>query len=321
MPGGVRAAELGGWGGDSHRGLPESRGGAERFSPRPGPARPGPARNQRCPLRQPPARGCHVPARRGQWAGGARCVLPAPRGPGGRAGRAAAPNRKARSHCALPRGAAGVGAAASRPQERQKRRGVEGKGCPSVFPRAKSPGSRAAGGGCTTRVLLGSASSGESLWPLLFLLLSLAFPLCFFFPLPILSRFPWPGGTMTASPDYLVILFVTTAGTNGARLGSDERELLQLLWKVVDLRTKKVFFFLRARRENPEPPLSLFPCYAGWPGSRAGCGYAGLVQVLVEGRAGAAGGELDPGADSPLLCFPWSWGTRTMCWSAPTTRS
>uniref|UniRef100_A0A803YPR8 Epithelial splicing regulatory protein 1 n=1 Tax=Meleagris gallopavo TaxID=9103 RepID=A0A803YPR8_MELGA len=45
---------------------------------------------------------------------------------------------------------------------------------------------------------------------------------------------------MTASPDYLVILFVTTAGTNGARLGSDERELLQLLWKVVDLRTKKL---------------------------------------------------------------------------------
>lgn len=42
MPGGVRAAELGGWGGDSHRGLPESRGGAERFSPRPGPARPRP---------------------------------------------------------------------------------------------------------------------------------------------------------------------------------------------------------------------------------------------------------------------------------------
>lgn len=46
---------------------------------------------------------------------------------------------------------------------------------------------------------------------------------------------------MTASPDYLVILFVTTAGTNGARLGSDERELLQLLWKVVDLRSKEVF--------------------------------------------------------------------------------
>uniref|UniRef100_A0A8C5IM85 Epithelial splicing regulatory protein 1 n=1 Tax=Junco hyemalis TaxID=40217 RepID=A0A8C5IM85_JUNHY len=45
---------------------------------------------------------------------------------------------------------------------------------------------------------------------------------------------------MTASPDYLVILFVTTAGTNGARLGSDERELLQLLWKVVDLRSKEL---------------------------------------------------------------------------------
>ncbi|NXK85952.1 ESRP1 protein, partial [Formicarius rufipectus] len=45
---------------------------------------------------------------------------------------------------------------------------------------------------------------------------------------------------MTASPDYLVILFVTTTGTNGARLGSDERELLQLLWKVVDLRNKEL---------------------------------------------------------------------------------
>uniref|UniRef100_A0A8C2SQE3 Epithelial splicing regulatory protein 1 n=1 Tax=Coturnix japonica TaxID=93934 RepID=A0A8C2SQE3_COTJA len=59
---------------------------------------------------------------------------------------------------------------------------------------------------------------------------------------------------MTASPDYLVILFVTTAGTNGARLGSDERELLQLLWKVVDLRTKKLGHphDLLVRPDHPE---------------------------------------------------------------------
>nr|XP_020641063.1 epithelial splicing regulatory protein 1 isoform X1 [Pogona vitticeps] len=45
---------------------------------------------------------------------------------------------------------------------------------------------------------------------------------------------------MTTSPDYLVVLFGTTAGANGARLGSDERELIQLLWTVVDLTNKKV---------------------------------------------------------------------------------
>ncbi|NWX84019.1 ESRP1 protein, partial [Nothoprocta ornata] len=45
---------------------------------------------------------------------------------------------------------------------------------------------------------------------------------------------------MTASPDYLVLLFVSTAGAGGARLGSDERELLQLLWRVLDLRSKEL---------------------------------------------------------------------------------
>ncbi|XP_075776495.1 epithelial splicing regulatory protein 1 isoform X3 [Pelodiscus sinensis] len=44
---------------------------------------------------------------------------------------------------------------------------------------------------------------------------------------------------MTASLDYLVILFGTTAGAQGAKLGSDEKELVQLLWKVVDLAHKK----------------------------------------------------------------------------------
>lgn len=43
-----------------------------------------------------------------------------------------------------------------------------------------------------------------------------------------------------ASPDYLVILFTTTAGANCAKLGSDEKEVIQLLWKVVDLANKKV---------------------------------------------------------------------------------
>uniref|UniRef100_A0A8C8RVS9 Epithelial splicing regulatory protein 1 n=1 Tax=Pelusios castaneus TaxID=367368 RepID=A0A8C8RVS9_9SAUR len=44
---------------------------------------------------------------------------------------------------------------------------------------------------------------------------------------------------MTASLDYLVILFGATAGVQGAKLGSDEKELVLLLWQVVDLARKK----------------------------------------------------------------------------------
>ncbi|KAM4688443.1 epithelial splicing regulatory protein 1 isoform 2-T2 [Discoglossus pictus] len=43
-----------------------------------------------------------------------------------------------------------------------------------------------------------------------------------------------------ASPDYLVILFTTTAGANGGKLGSDEKEVIQLSWRVIDLANKKV---------------------------------------------------------------------------------
>lgn len=51
---------------------------------------------------------------------------------------------------------------------------------------------------------------------------------------------PSPPIVMTASPDYLVVLFGITAGATGAKLGSDEKELILLLWKVVDLANKKV---------------------------------------------------------------------------------
>lgn len=37
------------------------------------------------------------------------------------------------------------------------------------------------------------------------------------------------------------MLFGITAGATGAKLGSDEKELILLLWKVVDLANKKVF--------------------------------------------------------------------------------
>lgn len=38
-----------------------------------------------------------------------------------------------------------------------------------------------------------------------------------------------------------MVLFGITAGATGAKLGSDEKELILLLWKVVDLSNKKVF--------------------------------------------------------------------------------
>lgn len=67
---------------------------------------------------------------------------------------------------------------------------------------------------------------------------------------------------MTTSPDYLVILFGTTAGANGANLGSDERELIQLLWRVVDLAHKKVYtwwWWTRGMRIHGFPLLSSQP--------------------------------------------------------------
>uniref|UniRef100_A0A4W3K466 Epithelial splicing regulatory protein 2 n=1 Tax=Callorhinchus milii TaxID=7868 RepID=A0A4W3K466_CALMI len=43
-----------------------------------------------------------------------------------------------------------------------------------------------------------------------------------------------------ASHDSLVVLYGATAGANGAKLGSDEREIVLLVWQVVDLHNKKV---------------------------------------------------------------------------------
>ncbi|XP_069777968.1 epithelial splicing regulatory protein 1 isoform X3 [Narcine bancroftii] len=44
---------------------------------------------------------------------------------------------------------------------------------------------------------------------------------------------------MAASIDYLVVLFGASAGENGKKLGSDEAELVLLLWQVVDLVNEK----------------------------------------------------------------------------------
>lgn len=48
---------------------------------------------------------------------------------------------------------------------------------------------------------------------------------------------------MTVNPDYLVLLFTTTSGASGDQLGTDEKEIVQLVWQVVDLTTKKVISY------------------------------------------------------------------------------
>lgn len=45
---------------------------------------------------------------------------------------------------------------------------------------------------------------------------------------------------MTAQVDYLVVLFTATSGASGDLLGSDEKELVQLVWQLVDLNNEKV---------------------------------------------------------------------------------
>lgn len=92
-----------------------------------------------------------------------------------------------------------------------------------------------------------AAARGGGWWSLFLFLLEEVLAQVSSFSLPphlTASRPPFspsPPIVMTASPDYLVVLFGITAGATGAKLGSDEKELILLLWKVVDLANKKVF--------------------------------------------------------------------------------
>lgn len=45
---------------------------------------------------------------------------------------------------------------------------------------------------------------------------------------------------MTEQVDYLVVVFTATSGASGELLGSDEKELVQLVWQLVDIKSKKV---------------------------------------------------------------------------------
>lgn len=48
---------------------------------------------------------------------------------------------------------------------------------------------------------------------------------------------------MASHSDTLVVFFGATAGANGGKLGSDEREIILLVWQIVDLHEKKVWTF------------------------------------------------------------------------------
>uniref|UniRef100_A0A8D3B8S2 Epithelial splicing regulatory protein 1 n=1 Tax=Scophthalmus maximus TaxID=52904 RepID=A0A8D3B8S2_SCOMX len=45
---------------------------------------------------------------------------------------------------------------------------------------------------------------------------------------------------MTAQVDYLVVLFTATSGASGDLLATDEKELVQLVWQLVDVKNKKL---------------------------------------------------------------------------------
>nr|XP_035132594.2 epithelial splicing regulatory protein 1 isoform X2 [Callithrix jacchus] len=163
----------------------------------------------------------------------------------GRAGRATSQNRKAFSHCVPPGGAALLQAFCI------DARAIEyKKGWPPApsFPPPFLPWVWSAGQVWAWVVgyrLLHQQQRGGG-WALFLFLLLEGLVQVFSFSLPphlSASRPPFspsPPIVMTASPDYLVVLFGITAGATGAKLGSDEKELILLFWKVVDLANKKV---------------------------------------------------------------------------------
>ncbi|KAJ8248999.1 hypothetical protein GJAV_G00230070 [Gymnothorax javanicus] len=56
----------------------------------------------------------------------------------------------------------------------------------------------------------------------------------------VLGQFLPLWSLMASHSDTLVVFFGATAGANGGKLGSDEREIILLVWQIVDLHEKKV---------------------------------------------------------------------------------
>lgn len=65
---------------------------------------------------------------------------------------------------------------------------------------------------------------------------------------------------MTAQVDYLVVVFTATSGASGELLGSDEKDLVQLVWQLVNVNTKTV--------KTPSYSLALDVVQAGNPVNR-----------------------------------------------------
>lgn len=62
---------------------------------------------------------------------------------------------------------------------------------------------------------------------------------------------------MASHSDTLVVFFGATAGANGGKLGSDEREIILLVWQIVDLHEKKVRTFLTRSFVRPSVRCSV----------------------------------------------------------------
>uniref|UniRef100_A0A8B9KA00 Epithelial splicing regulatory protein 2 n=1 Tax=Astyanax mexicanus TaxID=7994 RepID=A0A8B9KA00_ASTMX len=74
---------------------------------------------------------------------------------------------------------------------------------------------------------------------------------------PLGERFIPLWSLMASHSDTLVVFFGATAGANGGKLGSDEREIILLVWQIVDLHEKKVRTFSLVVRFLS---LSLYQC-------------------------------------------------------------
>lgn len=126
---------------------------------------------------------------------------------------------------------------------------------------------------------------------------------------------------MTASPDYLVLLFAATAGAGGARLGSDEKELVRLLWKVADLGRRKVgpghgpSGRASHRGSGPGPAALTVPLCpgAGELARDAGAPRAPGLGGRVQGSGrGAPGAGPTAGASSPTGEGEQEWGAKPL---------
>uniref|UniRef100_A0A3B5QHH6 Epithelial splicing regulatory protein 1 n=1 Tax=Xiphophorus maculatus TaxID=8083 RepID=A0A3B5QHH6_XIPMA len=89
---------------------------------------------------------------------------------------------------------------------------------------------------------------------------------------------------MTAQVDYLVVVFTATSGASGELLGSDEKDLVQLVWQLVNVNTKTV--------KTPSYSLALDCKEEDESSSGADCMYTFNLQLTNEVNSAGAGTSL-----------------------------